>query len=359
MEVHMREGDSHGETGTTPMERIVTGARRGGRARARKLPPEKRTEIARLAAETRWQKGLARATHTGELDLGGTRFECAVLEDGTRVISETSFMAAMGIYWSGYIAGKRRERAAEDAAVLPLYLSFERLKPHIDKDLHVLLSSPLKYRTQSGGIAHGIRAEIVPRICNVWLKARDAGGLGRRQVLIAQKADILMRGLAQVGIIALIDEATGYQYDRARAALAEILEAFVAEELRKWVKTFPTDFYREMFRLRGWTFHERSTARSPLVGKLTNNVVYQRLAPGVLKRLREKNPVLARGRRRHKHFQWLTEDVGDPKLREHLAAVTDLMKISDTWKQFMGYLDRARPRYLPMPLFEAEDGTVG
>jgi hypothetical protein len=113
-----------------------------------------------------------------------------------------------------------------------------------------------------------------------------------------------------------------------------------------------------MFRLRNWQFNEKTTARPPLVGKLTNDLVYQRLAPGVLKRLREKNPVVSHGRRRHKHFQWLTENIGDPKLREHLAVVTDFMKVSDTWKQFIALLDRARPKYKPMPLFEKEDGTI-
>lgn len=37
----------------------------------------------------------------------------------------------------------------------------------------------------------------------------------------------------------------GDQDLRARDALAKILEAFVAKEIRKWVKTFPVEFYKE------------------------------------------------------------------------------------------------------------------
>src|SRR4051794_37179851 len=95
-----------------------------------------------------------------------------------------------------------------------------------------------------------------------------------------------MRGLAHVGIIALVDEATGYQYDRARMALEEILEQFISKELLKWAKMFPDEFYHEMFRLKGWEYPQVSTKRPLQAGKLTNDVVYKRLAPGVLEELK-------------------------------------------------------------------------
>jgi len=82
----------------------------------------------------------------------------------------------------------------------------------------------------------------------------SAGKLHHQQEHIAEQREILVRGFARVGIIALVDEATGYQEDRARDALAKILEAFIAKELRKWISTFPIDYYKELFRLRGWRF---------------------------------------------------------------------------------------------------------
>ena len=79
------------------------------------------------------------------------------------------------------------------------------------------------------------------------LEARKEGALTGRQQHIAERCEIIVRGFARVGIIALIDEATGYQADRARDALAKILEAFVTKELRRWVKTFPADFYEKSY----------------------------------------------------------------------------------------------------------------
>ena len=124
--------------------------------------------------------------------------------------------------------------------------------------------------------------------------------LPRNQLHVAKQADVLMRGLAHVGIIALVDEATGYQDLRARNALALILEQFIAKELQAWVRTFPDDYYRGMFQLRGLQFPEDNVKRPQYFGMLTNDVVYARLAPGILDELKKVTPRSATGNLRHK-----------------------------------------------------------
>jgi P63C domain len=153
-----------------------------------------------------------------------------------------------------------------------------------------------------------------------------------------------MRGLAHVGIIALVDEATGYQRDRAKDSLSRILEAFIAKELQPWLRTFPVDFYQEMFRLRGLEYPTAIVQKPRYFGILTNDIVYDRLAPGVLDELKKVNPKNEAGRRRNKHFQWLTNNVGYPKLREHLGAVVATMKLSVDWHDFKAKLDKNYPR---------------
>jgi hypothetical protein len=92
--------------------------------------------------------------------------------------------------------------------------------------------------------------------------------------------------------------------------------------------------------------------RTPLIGKLTNDLVYDRLAPGVRQRLEKLNPKNEKGRRPRKNFQWLTADIGDPALREHLASVIALLKANDEWAAFMKMMHRSLPRYKAMPLFD-------
>jgi len=222
------------------------------------------------------------------------------------------------------------------------------------------ISFSTTYRTKHGSEARGMPATLLPEICDVWLKARDENVLTESQKNTAKKADILMRGLAHVGIIALVDEATGYQNVRARQALEKILEQFIAKELMPWTKTFPDAFYKDVFRLRGWnylTLAEKGK-RPSVVGKYTNNIVYERLAPGVLAELKSKNPVNDKGNRKDRHHQWLTKDIGHPKLKEHIVAVMALMRASTSWDGFMRLLERAYPKLgnnLQLPLDDERD----
>ena len=91
------------------------------------------------------------------------------------------------------------------------------------------------------------------------------------------------------------------------------------------------------------------------VGHWTNDVVYKRLAPGVLNRLRELNPRKKSGHREHKHHQYFTEDYGVPELKQHLFAVQALMRASNKWDDFHRRLERAFPEYgdtMPLDLDE-------
>jgi hypothetical protein len=288
-----------------------------------------------------------KATHSGNLKIGNIEIPCAVLEDGTRVVSQRGFAAGLG-------GSKPTSITRRGAGNLPPFLASENLKQFIDKDLEAA-AKPIPYIGKSGHKALGVAASAFPMICDVYLKARDAKKLRWNQIHLAQRADILMRGLAHIGIIALVDEATGYQADRVANALAKILEQYLAKELRKWVKTFPDDYYRELFKLRNWIYDEKSTKRAPLIGKLTNNIVYDRIAPWIRKELEKRNPKLPSGRRGHYHHQHFSEDFGHPRLREHLSSVITLMKISPNWRKFMEYINRALPKQTELPLFDEVD----
>jgi len=50
----------------------------------------------------------------------------------------------------------------------------------------------------------------------------------------------------------LVDEVTGYQYERAAEALQLKLNLFLSDEMRKWEKTFPDQLWIEFGRLTNW-----------------------------------------------------------------------------------------------------------
>jgi hypothetical protein len=182
---------------------------------------------------------------------------------------------------------------------------------------------------------------MVPEICEVWLQARDAKSLSPSQLIIAQAADHLMRGLAKIGIIALVDEATGYQAEREKDELQILLSKYLAEEHLKWVKTFPNEFFSQIYRLRGWR-GPIGTARSPEVGKIINKYVYERLPKGILEELQTRNPSdFETKRRKFKHHQFLTEELGHPELRTHLQQIIYLMRACHSWYQFKQLFEQA------------------
>lgn len=310
---------------------------KGGRARDLALTAARKKEISERALEARWSK--PKAAHEGTLKIGEfIEIPCAVLEDGRRVLTQSGFMVALGR------ARQAKGRAYYDGDVnLPAFLTAKNLKPFISKELEKT-SSQIEFRPKNGGgVAFGYPAELLPAVCEVFLKARDADELVPAQLHIAKQAEILIRGLANIGIIALVDEATGYQDERARFALAEILEQFIAKELQPWTRTFPIEFYREIFRLRGWPFDPGSVKRPQVIGKYTNDIVYDRLAPGLRAELESRNPKID-GRRKHKNFQWLTGEIGHPKLLAHIEGVKALMLTSDNWDEFREKLKKVYPK---------------
>ena len=288
------------------------------------------------------QVKIPKATHDGDLKIGDLVIPCAVLEDGTRVLSQRGVEKSLGKRGGG---ATYRKRETDGGGHLPIYLSSKNLKPFISEEL-VVAVNPIIYAPKHGGkAAYGLRAEFFPQICEVWLKARDAGALKPNQLHIAEMADILIRGLARVGIIALIDEATGYQYDRDRYDLERLLAAYLSEERLKWAKTFPDEFYRQIYRLKNWQYPGGAGGKTPYVGRLTNELIYEKLPPGVLEELRNRNPVNpTKKRRQWCHHQFLSADIGQPDLRDHLLQVIALLRAAANWGIFKRLLARAFPK---------------
>jgi hypothetical protein len=332
-----------------------------------KLTPSGRNKLAKTGAEARWAAIRNNPVHepeaVGDLPIVGHTIPCAVIVvegEVIRLVSERELVKSLG----GKRGGSHWLRAREDAAVanLPPILSAANLRDYISEELWGGLNTRYYYRVGSGAVAYGLRGELYPMICDVFLKARDAKALLDSQEEIAKSADILMRALAHTGIIALIDEATGYQKKRAVDGLARILEAFIAKELQPYIRgTFKPEFYEYLFKLRGLDYRKDTVKRPQYFGCLTNDIVYRRLAPGVLEELKKVATRNDAGRPTHKYFQRLTANVGYMKLVEHLGAVVATMKLSSTYPDFIEKLDKVAPRYgqnwlLPFPDQQTDTG---
>ena len=209
---------------------------------------------------------ILKAKYQGKLKIADKDLICAVLEDDTRVISRNAVFKAFG--------RTKRGRKQDEIRVLnmPSFIDANNLQPFISEDLQGVLI-PIEYYNKNGTITTGYKAEILPLLCDVYLAARAADALTKHQQPLAIVSEILVRSLSKVGIIALVDEATGYQEERTQDELQRFLSMYLSDEKLAWAKMFPDEYYKYLFRLWGWSYNPMNVKRPKLVGKLTNQLV--------------------------------------------------------------------------------------
>lgn len=318
---------------------------KAGKAAADRLSPEARSARAAAGAQARWAKAdpsranLPKAicgSHDRPLKIGDILIPCYVLEDETRVLTASGMSEGLGLARGGsMIAGMNR---------LELFASRKLIQPFISNDLMERIHAPLVFLSPTGGKAYGYAAEILVELCEVVLAARQAGALQTQQLRIAQQCEILTRGLARLGIVGLVDEATGYQHIRAKNALETILNQWLTKELQPWRKQFPDEYYRRIFDLNGWPYDPSSVKRPGVIGAWTNDIVYGRLGPGLKEQLHDYAGRDEEGRLKHHLHRHLTSGHGLPELQMHMAGIVALMKAASNWRQFKEMLQRAYPK---------------
>lgn len=314
----------------------LKGRAKGGAIKAAKMTADQRKELAqKMVTAKRERSKMPKATHYGDLNIGGNEIRCFVLDDGRRVLSGRGLTSAIGMKGRGQGVAR--------------ISSNKLINSSGNDELIRAIANPIKFigKSPKGSEepSDGFEATILQEICEAILTARDKGlVVTEHDKRYAAQADILIRGFARVGIIALVDEATGFQRDREKDALAKILEAFVAKELQPYLKTFPPDYYEQLFRLYNLPYPPvgNKSWRPAFFGHITNDVVYSRLAPELLPELKK---AASKAERKAKLHQWLTQDIGHPKLREHLASIVSILKLSKTPEDFKSNVNMVHPPY--------------
>lgn len=255
-----------------------------------------------VVPEARWPGVLA----IGDMDL-----PVYVLDDGRRVISRSGAISVL--------------IGPERGGNLEQYLAVQPIRERLPRDLSAQI---VKFNLPGvvNRTVRGMNAETFLEICRAYARARDDGALKTEtQATIAIRAGMFLAACAKVGLIALIDEATGYQYERAQDALRLKLKLYLEDEMRKWEKTFPDELWREFGRLTNWPglLHQRPK----YWGKLVMELIYEYLDPDVTDWLRKNAPRPQHGQNYH---QWLSSQYGLKKLIEHLWMVIGMASACHT-----------------------------
>lgn len=277
------------------------------------------------------------AKYAGILKLADTELDVYVLDTGHRVIA---------------LRGAVKAIANADSGDLAKHIGVSSLKPFIDKEK--ILAELIEFSipgTQMKGL--GLTSEQFETICRGYVQALYQNApLTDRQKEIAIKCAVLTTALTRTGLDALIDEATGYQYERREDELQLKLRLYIAEELREWEKTFPDELWEEFGRLTGWKGSLNS--RPKWWGKLVIELIYDTLDPDVAKYLRENRPEPGV----HWHRQ-LTENYGVRKLVSRCWEIIGMAKTCNNIQELRQMIEHHfrggtfQPR-LPFELYEVD-----
>ena len=254
---------------------------------------------------------LPKATHQGQMAIGDQLLDCYVLEDGRRVFHKRGMARALGLKSEGGNAFMKTMQRKGLGSELPA-----ALREKID--------NPVNFKPLTQELAHGYDADVLAEVAKAIVAADKQGKLTRTQHSLAVQAEILLNAFAKVGVVALIDEATGYQQIRDPSALRILVQQYIEDEKREWEKQFPDSYYDDLNRLYGSKrLTQTSTGaviqnRPQHFAKFTRSYVYHPLENGaVLEELDRINPkVGSNGNRRARFHQHLSLGYGIEKLKK-------------------------------------------
>ena len=347
----MNSKDHQPSPGTSSVE-TTSGKVRSGKARMEKLTPDQRRELARGAAIERWRRARARqvakdtgimlpgerqpseeaiaevlpsvpknlpvAKWPGQLEM---KIPVYVLDDGRRIISRTGATSFLTDDKGG--------------GNLESYTGIQALQPYMPADLSGMMVE-FNLPEVVNKTVKGMEAETFVEICQAYVSAWQHGALqSDAQQKIAIRATMFLSACAKVGIVALIDEATGFQYERPLDALQIKLRLFLAQEMRKWEKTFPDELWEQFGRLTKWKGGVNS--RPKYWGKLVMELIYEYLDPDVAEWLKENAPQPFHGQNYH---QWLSEQYGLRRLIEHIWRVIGVASTCDTMDELKNKMEQ-------------------
>ena len=296
-------------------------------------------DVAKSIIASKATEPLPIATHKGFMHVGDVDLECYVLEDGRRVFNKKGMAKAIGL-------------KSEGGNVFLRTINSKGVGSELGKNLLEKIENPIYFKYLRSDPNHAYEADVLVDVCKAIKRAYENDKLTKTQENIYQKANILLNAFAKVGVVALIDEATGYQTQRSPDALRLLVQQYLEDEKREWQKEFPDEYYSELNRIYGsqnTTVKKSGTIiqnRPQHFANFTRDYVYHPLENGaVLEELDKLNPKLdGKGTRRDRFHQHLSNSYGIEKLRLQVREVMTLLKVSDTVTEFKKLFKKRFPR---------------
>lgn len=266
------------------------------------------------------------------LVINGIQIPCFIIDDenNTRIISSRGMARIFGL--------------SENGNSFKKFINSGIIKLTFGTALSTTPPKPINVRLSNGIMVLGYKAESLIDICIAVKSAyTDPADINYNRHILA---DAIINASARTGIIALVDEALGYnrEAEEGKNSLQKFFSEFLRHDAAKWVKTFPDSFFFDIYKMKGWTW--KITNKHPvIVGLIIRDLVYERLAPGLLEQFDKLNPKNENGNRTYKNHQFIKEDYRDI-LPGHFPKIDMLAKLADyDWDKFTEMMDKVMPKY--------------
>jgi hypothetical protein len=301
-------------------EQSETPQSKGGIARKESLTKQERKSIASRAAKARWEAAkqiddpnrIPEALCQGDLEIGAVTIECYVLDNLKRVIHKRGMAKALGM-------------KSEGGNVFMKAMGRKGLGSVMGEELRTKLDNPIVFKALTSDLGHGYDCTVLIDICDTIIEAAKAKKLAPGQESLALQAEIIIRASAKLGIVALVDDATGFIADKRREQYRELFKEFIREEVRAYQVEFPDQLFDVIYKIYGLPRRSEARNHPRFFSKFIRRYIYEPLANSngaILEMLDERNPVVyVNGGRRYKMFQFLSDVVGISALRAHLWQV--------------------------------------
>ena len=261
------------------------------------------------------------------LKIGSKSLAVFVLENNQRVILIKSIQKALGY------DGKNENWLFEFLKDISVYLP-------IDSTILNAYQNPIKItHSQKDNLTlNTVNAGFLIETLHLIVKAKKEGFLNVNQIKFAKEAKLLVEDENSSDLKKLIDFNTGFTLYKENCIDKMIFNLQKNDLVFIWIKTFSDDFFELLMEMKNINWKNLSQNHKNY-GEILNQIIFSRIDNALLEELRILKPKRTYQRKNSK-----PQDLEHPKLKQHLAILFSLAKVSgNNWTIFMQLLNKSFP----------------
>lgn len=265
-------------------------------------------------------------TNIGKIILSDTlEIECYVLENGSRVITKQGIQKTLGI------SNKNNNGFSLEDIILSSEVKKSQEKFEYFLPIKKALQNNFKSTSQQNTRFYDV--EVLITICSHINRMKLLGFLPDELDWLHVTSEKIRDAFSKLGIIAFVDDATGYTKFRKQNEYVEKLKLLLSEDAGEWEKCFTTDFYEIFWKFWGNRKKFDGSKKQQFFRALMEKYVYTPLA--------KKTGIDNDASNSKNCADLVFGNIGKATLKTYLEKLTLIGRMSDTEGDFDRNLEKS------------------